>query len=408
MTSKIQPVFIVGTGRCGSTMLSNMIRDHSGILSVSEFLVSVTDFAGRIAKTFPEGRPVDAHHVWDVLAGFHPRQTVMLRHGVEMDEMLYPLASTSRFTRQTGVPAILYVTLPHLTPDHDTLFDELHDYVMTFQPDLAFRQYVRVFEWLMARFGKQTWVERSGGSLRAVPRLAKSLPGARFIHIVRDGRDCAISMSKHTGFRMMMACTIMNQVLGYDPYETEERTGVEDLPDQFYHLLPEHFSSQAFANLDAPADLFGHYWSGEMMRGLKALDELSRDRVLTIHFEDILAQPEPCLRRMVEFIDPSLADGGWVRRAAGTIRPARSSWRALPAARQSALTDACAPGFQALSRYGFQRDPDAVPPSTPWFAGLRQKVRQATTLTKFVGVRPALALAKSRLRRAGTAAVSPV
>ncbi len=407
MTSKIQPVFIVGTGRCGSTMLSNMIRDHAGILSLSEFLVSVTDFAGRTAKTFPEGRPVDAHHAWNVLGGFHPRQTAMLRHGVEMDEMLYPLASTSRFNRQTGVPAILYVTLPHLTRDHDALFDELRDYVMTFEPDLAFRQYVRVFEWLMARFGKRAWVERSGGSLRAVPRLAKSLPGARFIHIVRDGRDCAISMSKHTGFRMMMACTIMNQILGYDPYETDERRGVEELPDQFYRLLPEHFSGDAFASLDAPAALFGHYWSGEMMRGLKALADLPRDRVLTIHFEDILAEPKPWLRRMVEFIDPSFVDEDWVQRAAATIRPVRSSWRNLPVLEQSALTDACAPGFQVLSKHGLEPDSGGACPM-PWYAGVRQRVRPAITLARFVGVRAALALAKARLGRVTSASPSAV
>jgi putative sulfotransferase len=389
-------------------MLSNMIRDHADILSVSEFLVSVTDFAGRIPQAFPEGGWMNAHQVWDVLAGFHPRQTAMLRHGVEMDEMIYPLTPTSRFNRQTGVPAILSVTLPHLTPDHDALFEELHEYVMTFEPDLAIRQYERVFEWLRLRFGKKMWVERSGGSLRAVPRLAKSFPEAKFVHIVRDGRDCSISMSKHTGFRMVMACTIMSQILGYDPYDTDQRKGVEELPDQFYNLLPEHFSGEAFAKLDAPAALFGHYWSGEMMRGLKTLAGLPADSVLTIHFEDILAQPEPWLRRMIGFMDPSLVDEDWAQRAAATIRPVRSSWQALPDDEQSALTDTCAPGFQALSNYGFARHPDGVPASRPLLSRLRQKVSPAIALTKFVGVRPALAVAKSRLTRMSSAPVSPV
>ncbi len=31
------PVFIVSTGRCGSTMLSDMVRMHPKLLSVSEF-----------------------------------------------------------------------------------------------------------------------------------------------------------------------------------------------------------------------------------------------------------------------------------------------------------------------------------------------------------------------------------
>jgi len=354
-----------------------MIRGHSGILSVSEFLVSVTDFAARTAQAFPESQPMNARQVWDVLAGLHPRQTTMLRHGVEMDEMLYPLAPTSRFNRQSGVPAILYVTLPHLTADHDALFESLRQYVLTFEPDLAIRQYLRVFEWLMARFGKQVWVERSGGSLRAVPRLAKSLPEAKFVHIVRDGRDCAISMSKHTGFRMMMACTIMSQILGYDPYDTDDRTGVDELPEAYYRLLPEHFDAEAFSRLEAPPALFGYYWSGEMMRGLKALAELAADRVLTIHFEDILARPEPWLERFIEFIGPEFVHGNWIEKAAAMIRPVRSSWRALPVAQQSVLTEACRPGFQALAEHGFGRDSDAAAAPVPRSSAQRSPLAPA-------------------------------
>jgi putative sulfotransferase len=220
----------------------------------------------------------------------------------------------------------------------------------------------------MARFGKQVWVERSGGSLRAVPRLAKSLPEAKFVHILRDGRDCAISMSKHTGFRMMMACTVMSQILGYDPYDTDDRKGVEDLPDLYYRLLPEHFDAEAFARLDAPPALFAYYWSGEMMRGLKALSELPADRVLTIHFEDILSRPEPWLRRLVEFIGPEFVHGNWIGKAASMIRPVRSSWRTLPVAQQSVLTEACRPGFQALADHGFGRDRDAAVPPVSRFS----------------------------------------
>jgi len=401
MARKIQPVFIVGTGRCGSTMLSNMLRDHAAILSVSEFLVSVTDLGGRIPQAFPEGRWMDARQVWEVLAGLHPRQTLMLRHGMEMDEMLYPLAPTSRFSRQTGVPAILLTTLPHLTLDHEALFEELREYVMTFQPDRAIRQYERVFQWLRVRFRKKVWVERSGGSLRAVPRLAKSFPEARFVHVVRDGRDCAISMSKHTGFRMMMACTIMSQILGYDPFDTDQRRGVEELPDELYRLLPEHFDAEAFRQLDAPSTLFGHYWSGEMMRGLKALAELPAERVLTLHFEDILAQPEPWLHRLLAFIDPEFVDEDWVRKAVSTIRPVRSSWRNLPVGEQSALTDACRPGFQALTDHGFERELAAAPVSVPLFGRLHGNVGQLIALMKFVGFRSGLAVVKAQLGRLG-------
>ena len=37
------PTFIVGTGRCGSTMLSNMLRDHAKVLSRSDCLAPLND-----------------------------------------------------------------------------------------------------------------------------------------------------------------------------------------------------------------------------------------------------------------------------------------------------------------------------------------------------------------------------
>lgn len=46
------PTFVVGTGRCGSTMLSNMLRQHPRVLSLSEFYASVVDFGRRMDETF--------------------------------------------------------------------------------------------------------------------------------------------------------------------------------------------------------------------------------------------------------------------------------------------------------------------------------------------------------------------
>jgi hypothetical protein len=154
---------------------------------------------------------------------------------------------------------------------------------------------------------------------------------------------------------MMMATTIMSQILGYDPYDTDVRTGVEELPDEYYRLLPENFTAEAFAQLDASAVLFAYYWSGEMMRGLKTLAALPTERVLTIHFEDILAEPERWLGRLIEFIAPEFADDQWLKTAVTTIRSVRSCWRSLPPQGQSILTEACRPGFEALAEQGLAR-----------------------------------------------------
>jgi hypothetical protein len=124
---------------------------------------------------------------------------------------------------------------------------------------------------------------------------------------------------------------------------------------------------------------------------------------LTLHFEDILAQPECGLQQLMEFIGPEFVDKDWVRKAVSTIRPVRSSWRKLPAREQSALTDACQPGFQALKDHGFELEHCESPVSMSLFGGLQRNVGPVIALMKFVGFRSGLAVAKAQLGRLGRA-----
>lgn len=329
------PTFIVGTGRCGSTMLSDVIRRHPDILSLSEFFTLVTDLGGRIEQTFPGGE-VDARAVHAIVAGAHPKQTLMHRHGVAMSEVLATAEG----------PAIMQTTLPHLTSAPEALFDELTAFIAA-QPSASIgRHYSGLFAWLAARFGKQRWVERSGGSLRIVRRLLDTFPDARFVHIVRDGRTTAMSMSKHFGFRMALVALQLTEILGCDPFESTDRRWLSDVPDELAPLLPEAFDADAFRAYDTPLPLCGHYWSGEIIEGVKTLGALPADRVLTLRYEDFLATPKTSIARLVGFIDPEPVDAAWVDVVAGLVRSARAT--EVPPAERAALEDACAPGFAAL------------------------------------------------------------
>jgi Sulfotransferase family len=354
------PIFIVGTGRCGSTMLSTMLRDHPAILSLSEFFTFVTDLGTRIPQAFPIGH-VDREQFWRILSTCYPKQNIMLQHQVAMDEVLYPYTSErARYNAQTGVPALLQTTLPHLTSDHDHLFDEVQAFVMALAPATIQVQYQRLFTWLQRRFGRQRWVERSGSSLRVVARLYQHFPDAKFVHIVRDGRDCALSMSRHYGFRMVLIAFYLLEVLGCDPYEDTDRSGVEDLPDELYSFLPEHFDAEAFRTYDVAPSLYGHYWSGELLHGLATLAQIPQESVLTLHFEDFLSDPERPLRELISFIDPAYVDENWLCHAASLVRPVRSAWQTLPPLEQTQLERACQVGFDALQMFQERNIPVAI------------------------------------------------
>ncbi len=341
------PVFVVGTGRCGSTMLSDLLRDHAHVLSISEFFSFTTDLGGRIATGFSPD-PIDAAAFWCIVAGAHPKQSTMLRHGVAMPEVLYRPNATTRFCAATGVPAILQATLPHLDADADRLFGEVEAFVATLPVAPVSTHYGRLFAWLTARFGKRTWVERSGGSLRVVHRLVEAFPDARFLHLVRDGRACARSMSRHLGFRMALVAMQLAEILGVDPYESDDRTWISDVPDELLPLLPESFDGEAFRKHRVPLPLFGHYWSGEVVQGLRELAVVPRDRVLTMRYEDFLAGPRAAIARVADFLGPQCVDAGWVDRVAVRVREPSPPVADGSDADLRALADACAPGFAAL------------------------------------------------------------
>ncbi len=328
-------------------MISNFLQHHPQILSLSEFFSMVTDLGTRIAEAIPTG-VIDAATFWQILASPRRKQTIMHQHGVSIDEVLYRVGSGTRFTAQHGVPPLLQTTLPHLVSEPETFFDEVEAFVAAQSDASAPAHYARLFEWLVERFGKRTWVERSGGSLRAVHRLAQAFPQARFVHLVRDGRDCAASMSRHFGFRMVFIALQLTEILGVDPFESTDRTWVADIPDEIFPLLPEHFDGEAFRRYVPPLPLCGHYWSGEILAGLAELSALSAERVLTLRYEDFVTTPREAVTRLAAFLLPGASEDAWTDRTIASVRPSPFSWTQLPAEERLQLEDACRPGLTAL------------------------------------------------------------
>ncbi|MFI9610663.1 sulfotransferase family protein [Streptomyces sp. NPDC052023] len=348
-------VFVTGTGRCGSTLVSELLREHPQVLSLSELFNHLTDMYRITARVFPEG-PLTAAQFWGILSSRNAVNTLLTAHGLAPREVLYRPSPATRFQADTGVPAVLLTTLPHLTDTPDELYDELEAAVAQFPDAGAGAHYHRLFSWLCARFGKTLWAERSGGSLILASQFREHFPDARHLHIVRDGRDTALSMSRHTGFRMAAVVMALHLTLGHDPYagqpalDTERDLGF--VPEELLPFLPERFDAEAVRDYRVPVSLFGTYWADEMKRGMAALSELPPENVLHLWYEDLLAAPEESLHRIGEFLGTGVVDADWVRRCAAKVGAPSSSWRDLPGAEREELEQACAPGFSVLAAHG--------------------------------------------------------
>jgi putative sulfotransferase len=345
------PTFVVGTGRCGSTMLSNMLREHPKVLSLSEFFSFVSDGA-RIPGAFST-QPMDGAQFWGIVAACQPHKSFAMQHRITSPEILYRYDDpAARFSFRTGVPAILLTTLPHLTADHDALYELLRDEVNTWSSASIGEHYQHLFAWLSAHLGKRLWVERSGASYQVGEQLQKIFPEPRFVHMVRDGRDAAISNREHSDFRLAMIMITLQQYLGVDPLADADRSHIDRVPTELLPFLPERFDVDAFRAFRFPLSFCGGLWSHQIGNGAKVLPTVSSDRLLTLRYEDFFIDPKRQLDTLTAFLGNEFIDEDWSARCGAMVRPPRSTWRDLSEEEACALTEACRPGFELLREAG--------------------------------------------------------
>jgi putative sulfotransferase len=325
--------FIVSTGRCGSTLLSEMINRNPDVLSLSEF------FGLLFSGPFPAGE-LTAEQYWSLLSTPHSFVTQAYRIGAPIEEFRYEADPRRRFNAGTGIPPIMVTALPHLTDEPEELYDDVEKFVSTLPTADVATQHRRLFEWLAARFGARMWVERSGFSLRHVPDLVRLFPQARFVHLYRDGRDCAYSMSRSGAFRLGMVSMRLQQALGVNPYVEDVPESVT-VPADLVPLMPDTFSRAAFEEIQLPVADFGAAWSEQITTGLTALAAVPADRVMQFSYDRLVGDTAGVLTELAEFLGPVDPSPRWLTEAAGLVAHRPSGWRSLPEAEQQKLTEIC-------------------------------------------------------------------
>jgi len=328
---------IVGTGRCGSTLLSLMLARHPGVLSLFELFNGI-DARRRFA---PE--PIDGETFGSLIAAEQPFVTAVLRRGYEVAEITYPFGAGGRYRRDEPLPWILVSMLPRLVDDPDALFDEVMAFVKALPRQPAGAHYRALFDWLVARLGRAFWLERSGSSIDYLDGLQRVFPDARFLHLHRAGPEVALSMTLHHAYRLPVS-------LMYDA-PLDDGTRLADHGPLDVRAAPTGRDpvSRALASRPPP-EVFGRYWCDQVLRGYRALPKLDADRYREIRFEDLVARPREVLAEVADFF--ALPEGGaWIDEAAALVGAA-PALRApdLPEAERAALEAVCRPGQVLLGR----------------------------------------------------------
>lgn len=314
-----------------------MLAEYPDACSIFEYFNGL-DATRRFSAT------LDGPAFAELIAAEQPFVTAVLRRGYPVSEITYPFDAGGRQGRGDPLPWILVSTLPRLTDEPDALFAEVIAFARSLAEAPVVEHHRALFDWLTHRLGRALWIERAGSSIDYLGSLYESFPEASFLHIHRDGRECALSMREHHAYRLPIS------ILYQAP--TDDGVPLAQLGPLDLHAEPtgDDPISRVLASRPS-ADYFGRYWNDQIERGFAALPHIAPGRRAEVRFEDLVADPRGELGRIAGFFDLDPTRDGWIERAAALVRgvpPTR--FPTLPEAEREALETACASGHDRLGR----------------------------------------------------------
>lgn len=209
-------LFVVGCPRSGTTLLQRMLNCHPDLAVTND-----THFIPRVVKRWPLGSdPVLTPDLIEAVCRYHR----FPRLGIE-NEVYFDIASRSR--RYSELVGKLY---QRVAEDH----------------------------------GKSLAGEKTPDYCRHIPRLHSLFPHAKFVHIIRDGRDVALS------------------------------------------LLDWAHESKGPGRLglwkEEPVGLSALWWRWQVESGYLDGGSLPSDLYLEVPYEGLVSEPRETLRRIVHFL----------------------------------------------------------------------------------------------------------
>ncbi len=193
MDKNQKPIFIVASGRSGSTLIANILNRHKKICIISDLIEPVGD-----NRFFEKNINVERKYYFNLIQ----RQTSLSRifywRKKETKELLYMPKN------DTDVSLLNCYALPFLFNNKVKKFYELSKKIF-----LKDKRKKRKSEHLKDYFNilknlskKKIYVERTGGALHHIEKILNFYPNSKIILNIRNPLETVISYRKHPFFRM--------------------------------------------------------------------------------------------------------------------------------------------------------------------------------------------------------------
>jgi hypothetical protein len=235
-----RPIFVFGCPRSGTTMLSLMLHAHSGIAMPPETRFLLATFRAR--ESFGDLEQIENRRQ---LAQF-----IVGRPASRFGDLGLP----RRLVRRR-----IAVGPPSVGSAVGTVFRSYAD-----------------------SHGKPRWGDKFPTYYRNVDAITAMFPRAQFVHLIRDGRDCAASLKRMPWW---------------------QRDGKDVV--------------------DAIA-----FWCEAVDRGCRARASLPADSYYELQYEGLVTEPEPELRRLCDFLGEPFEQSMLESHLVAHAIPERQSWHA--------------------------------------------------------------------------------
>ena len=243
MTVNTRPIFIVGAPRSGTTLLQRMLRSHPHICS-------------------PTG---ESHFIIPLYANRNNYRNLDTPQGIKT--ILEEMRKISR--------EFVEEDLHGLTFDTDSLANEFHELGINTVIGII----TALFEKNMRGEGKIRWAEKTPYYILHMRTILEIYPDAQFIHIIRDGRDAALSMlaRKHD---LKIYNTYQAAWLWKKYVDTGQRTGSTLPPNTYFELRYEDLLQNPEKELRAVCKFLGEPFSSSMVNFQKSKDPKTKTPLL--------------------------------------------------------------------------------------------------------------------------------
>jgi Sulfotransferase family len=351
--------FVVGTSRCGSTMLSRLLGAHPDVLSISEFWNCFLETEGSIPV-----HDMTGEEFWGRLTKVAPSYDGLVSAGIKKDEELKPFPS--RFNYDSGMPAFCRILYWLTGEEPDPIYDALAPEVSAWPLQSIAEHCSALFAALAARLGRRFVVERTGGSIFHIEFLCEKFPDANFVFLYRDGPDTALSMSRYPTLRLAALKELATAVTSTSASELETwaaeigsssspelekwAAGLKSAsPEDFEGLISPPYDRQKFLSYPIPLNYFGDIWSGGIRMGTREIRRVRPGGWMPLRYERLLAEPDAELTRLAGFIGAP-APGQWLDAARQFVRPSHAGSAAaqLHPSDLAGLRSVCAAGTRAF------------------------------------------------------------